>query len=515
LTRRVEFGLLSPVAMVADKLLKMIARRRRHAAARQTWMLIFSFTLACAGITRIPHQSRVSHAFVGHHATLRGRRDRLIILDRRERLALSSIKPGAEEEQTDHSAGGYLKAVGDALRVAIFGEPSETGSHSSHDAPASTNPGKSFTDTLGETLNTMQSSIHAALFSTHIGNAADGDSQHKLQTEALLMVQDTISRESRPFVSSSEKSSHSSHAAPVSTSPRKSFTDTLGETLSAMPSSIQATLFVTLALFGCIMRCIQSSTPVSKKSADGNLWRLQVQHKLQTEALLMVQETISRESNLKAFIPFAFASESRPLAAQVSQQDCTLAQAVVAADNSQAKPTTLFSMQEGDFMDFFLFIKDYDWSLRYRVNQLSDSALDKQNPLELDWVKLRKPIHAPEELFFAGATSKQDLFELDVTAKPGHNGFMYRVTRAVGSGVEAVINFFADKGVSLLVEPDNGVRLTGDGSRTDKDGKAVKDTPLPVTHCWVHANFMPFIPIPILQSIAFFNLQELVIESSA
>lgn len=144
--------------------------------------------------------------------------------------------------------------------------------------------------------------------------------------------------------------------------------------------------------------------------------------------------------------------------------------------------------------DFFLFIKDYSWSLRYRVSRQEDSV-DTERPLLLDWIKLRRPVQKPADLL---EIPSSDLFDWDVVEPPRHSGFMYQVTEVVGSGVEAVINFFKDRGPKLLVQQD-GVSLVNEEAETP--GK-------PVTHCWVQCFGLPFLPV--LQYIAFLNHDEIV-----
>jgi hypothetical protein len=161
------------------------------------------------------------------------------------------------------------------------------------------------------------------------------------------------------------------------------------------------------------------------------------------------------------------------------------------------------SVDDDEPRDFFLFIKDYGWSLRYRVCQLADSVLDVENPFKLEWVKLRKPISHPLELL---NTTRAALFNEEIREPPGHQGFMYEVTRAVGSGVEFVVNFFKGHGLKLIVEPNIGVQVAADDQEASSTGTTAE--PKAVTHCWVQVMGLPFLPI--LQSIAFFNVEECV-----
>jgi len=171
---------------------------------------------------------------------------------------------------------------------------------------------------------------------------------------------------------------------------------------------------------------------------------------------------------------------------------------------SEAAPEPL-----GGAQDFFLFIKDYGWSLRYRVSKIAESVLNEEQPLELDWIKLRRPLRDPAELLDA---NKDQLFDWDTVAPAQHQGFMYHVTSAIGSGVEAVINFFEGHGLKLLIRPDTGIQLLGRGPR---DAKTADDDqkPLEVTHCWVQVWGMPFLPM--LQSIAFYNWHQVVLDYQA
>jgi len=152
--------------------------------------------------------------------------------------------------------------------------------------------------------------------------------------------------------------------------------------------------------------------------------------------------------------------------------------------------------------DFFLFIQDYSWSLRYRVSREEDSV-NTERPLSLDWIKLRRPVQHPSDLL---KTRSSELFEWDVIEPPRHSGFMYQVTQVVGTGVEAVINFFKNRGPKLLVQQD-GVSLV----ESEEHEEAAPTAPRvgrPVTHCWVQCMGLPFLPI--LQYIAFLNNDEVV-----
>mmetsp|Transcript_12218 Transcript_12218/g.31398 ORF Transcript_12218/g.31398 Transcript_12218/m.31398 type:complete len:277 (-) Transcript_12218:430-1260(-) len=161
--------------------------------------------------------------------------------------------------------------------------------------------------------------------------------------------------------------------------------------------------------------------------------------------------------------------------------------------------------------DFFLFIKDYGWSLRYRVGLTSveedaERRLDEKEPLTLQWVKLKRPIKNPAELLQADSW---ELFDWKVMEPVRHSGFMYDVTRWIETGVEAVINFFKGRDLKLLVKPDDGIQLVLGKELAGKGGAAGKD-PQSVTHCWVETMGLPFLPI--LQSVAFFNLQQVVVD---
>jgi len=190
--------------------------------------------------------------------------------------------------------------------------------------------------------------------------------------------------------------------------------------------------------------------------------------------------------------------------------------ALVVADSVVDGPRlpTVFrdpSSDSTDDAEFFLFIKDYSWSLRYRVSR-KDDGLNTDRPLHMEWVKLRKPLSKPEEILDADT---DELFVWDVKEPPRNAGFMYQVTQTVSSGVEAVINFFKGHGMNFIVETD-GIKLVsgGDTSKSKSDQLAAIPTePRPVTHCWVQVVGLPFFPV--LQQIAFFDAQSVVMDWSA
>jgi len=161
--------------------------------------------------------------------------------------------------------------------------------------------------------------------------------------------------------------------------------------------------------------------------------------------------------------------------------------------------------------DFFLFIKDYEWSLRYRVGLASmDESedvqqLDEKEPLKLQWVKLKKPIKDAAELF---KSDSWQLFDWEVMEPAKHHGFMYHVTRWIDSGVEAMINFFEGHGVKLLVRPDTGIQLLL-GKEHQTEERSV-DEPKSVTHAWVETIGMPWLPF--VTSIAFFNMAHVIVD---
>mmetsp|Transcript_63323 Transcript_63323/g.137788 ORF Transcript_63323/g.137788 Transcript_63323/m.137788 type:complete len:326 (+) Transcript_63323:56-1033(+) len=151
--------------------------------------------------------------------------------------------------------------------------------------------------------------------------------------------------------------------------------------------------------------------------------------------------------------------------------------------------------------DFFLFIKDYAWSLRFRVMRVAESLAPE--PLQLHWVRLRKPFRDPKGVLLE---SSEEHFQWDVLAPPRHKGFKYQITRAVGNGVVAALNFLEDRGLSLLVRPDEGISLL-DANSPDKDSNGAG---LRVTHCWVQCRGMPVVPI--VQSISFYDVRDVVLQ---
>lgn len=161
----------------------------------------------------------------------------------------------------------------------------------------------------------------------------------------------------------------------------------------------------------------------------------------------------------------------------------------------------LFGQAEEAASDFFLFIKDYGWSLRYRARWPLGAGFDAARPLELDWVQLRAPVRDPLRLLQA---SSEELFNWDVRVPPRHRGFEYQVTRVVGSGVEAGINFLKGMGLSLLVQPYAGIRLLAQG------GDGGTEEARAVTHAWVQCLGMPMLPV--VHSVSFYDLNEVVLQ---
>jgi len=152
--------------------------------------------------------------------------------------------------------------------------------------------------------------------------------------------------------------------------------------------------------------------------------------------------------------------------------------------------------------DFFLFIKDYGWALRYRIRWIAKAVLDMDKPLQLDWVKLIRPVREPLAPLQAGA----EIFNWNALAEVKFAGFGYQVIKSIGNGVEAVINLLQGRGISILVQPDSSLQLIVRNNQKD-------ETVRPVTHCWVQCRGMPMLPIP--QSISFYDLQEVVMKWNA
>jgi len=145
--------------------------------------------------------------------------------------------------------------------------------------------------------------------------------------------------------------------------------------------------------------------------------------------------------------------------------------------------------------DLYLFMKNYDWGLRYRVRRVA-ADLDVDSPLELMWVKLRKAPTEPAEVLRDTAIS--DLFDWTETAPVRHKGFMYEVTKAVGSGVETVLSL-QGRVFNLIVNLD-GISMAPSEATAQ---------PRRVTHCWVDVAGLPFFPS--VRAINFFNSQESVL----
>lgn len=145
--------------------------------------------------------------------------------------------------------------------------------------------------------------------------------------------------------------------------------------------------------------------------------------------------------------------------------------------------------------DFFMFIKDYGWTLRYHVSRIA-GQLVMDEPMKVDWVKLKKPVKDPAALV---STSSEDLFDWSVTKPPNNKGFGYSVASVLDEGITMVINFMQGRGVSLLIRHDGGnFQLLGSPA----------GHPLSVTHCWVNVMGLPVVPI--VKSISFFDIGEQV-----
>jgi hypothetical protein len=145
--------------------------------------------------------------------------------------------------------------------------------------------------------------------------------------------------------------------------------------------------------------------------------------------------------------------------------------------------------------DFFLFIKNYGWSLRYRASWPAGIGLDLGRPLQIDWVKLRRPLADPKALL--QATSDQ-IFDWNVIRPPGHKGWEYQVAAATSAGSEAVINVLKDMNLSLWIQKGVSIKLLthGDSSKSHE-----------VTHAWVQLGVNPFV-----QSVSFYYLQKVVMQ---
>jgi hypothetical protein len=217
-----------------------------------------------------------------------------------------------------------------------------------------------------------------------------------------------------------------------------------------------------------------------------------------------VRELHARIDSVNASV-FAAVQDAQ-VAARSSLEDVQVAARSGLAEVSSQIESGLASLQEAEGpKDLYLFVKNYDWSLRYRVRHI-DAALDLEHPLELQWVKLRKAPTNPSEVL--GDAESLDLFDWENTAPAGHKGFMYEVTKAVGSGVEAVINFFKGRGVNLIVQAD-GISLAPEAPSLSDPSASQEGKPRPVTTCWVDVSGLPLFPS--VKTINFFNSQETVL----
>lgn len=158
----------------------------------------------------------------------------------------------------------------------------------------------------------------------------------------------------------------------------------------------------------------------------------------------------------------------------------------------------------GDAMpDFFLFIKDYGWSLRYRISRLASDAINLQEPLRLEWIRLRKPVRDAKTLL---TVPSEELFNFQEIMAPGHKGFKYHVTRITDGASEAVINMLDGKGISLLVG-QGGIQLLDLRRSVSFSGEGIAKA---ITHCWVQCLGMPLLPM--VKSVSFYNSDDLVLQ---
>lgn len=162
--------------------------------------------------------------------------------------------------------------------------------------------------------------------------------------------------------------------------------------------------------------------------------------------------------------------------------------------------------------EFFLFISNYGWSLRYQINRLAESALNLQHPLKMEWVKLRQQVSDHDLLI---KMNNEDLFDLSMTSEVKYNGYFYEVmnsTRNDATHMEVVINLLQGRGVSILVDLQEGIRLL-DRSVSNAANQAEQYVrPLNVTHCWVQMGGMAN---TVLKSVSFYDKQDVVSQWSA
>eukprot|EP00929_Paragymnodinium_shiwhaense_P070606 TRINITY_DN35753_c0_g1_i1.p1 TRINITY_DN35753_c0_g1~~TRINITY_DN35753_c0_g1_i1.p1 ORF type:complete len:356 (+),score=95.28 TRINITY_DN35753_c0_g1_i1:137-1204(+) len=167
-----------------------------------------------------------------------------------------------------------------------------------------------------------------------------------------------------------------------------------------------------------------------------------------------------------------------------------------------------------------LVIRDYDWTLQYKVNLLPDgSALDTEQPLQMHWVKLKTPFKSSEHLISAEA---KENYLWDQLEEPQNRGFKYKVCNLSqpedafsGPEAEVVINLLDGRGCFLLVSKEKGIRVVDKNKYSEKEvaaivakgGKCTGEDPVSVSHVWVQLRSLYF---PILQQLQFLDGAETV-----
>lgn len=131
-------------------------------------------------------------------------------------------------------------------------------------------------------------------------------------------------------------------------------------------------------------------------------------------------------------------------------------------------------------------------------------VVDKEEPMELGWVKLQKPARDAEKLL---KTAASELFDFTRVSEAKHEGFKYKVKSLVDGGVEAAINFLESKnGPSLFLETEKGFSVM----KQEADGSRI---PRHITHAFVFCMGMPFMPI--IKSVSFYDVGEVVMSIQA
>jgi len=170
---------------------------------------------------------------------------------------------------------------------------------------------------------------------------------------------------------------------------------------------------------------------------------------------------------------------------------------------------------EGASQDLWVFVQKYGWAIRYRVRLAEKGAVDREAPLDVEWVKLQGTLRSPDELL--SESDSRPLFDASSCQPVDFEGFRYKVVPAQGTpaeeeagledGVQVTINLMKGRGPQFLIK-HNGIFLL-EGVEQDREETSVgHGQPQVLTHCWAEVSGLPFTPRP--RSMTFFSFEKAV-----